>query len=41
MRNWNWTPRAKELWFMIKFTTYGFIFVGLLILADWWARNRG
>lgn len=39
MRNWNWTPRAYELWFMVKFVFYGLLITGLLVLADWVGRT--
>lgn len=39
MKTWPWTDRAREIWWMTKFTAAGFVFVGILLLADWWARN--
>lgn len=39
MKSWPWTDRAREIWWMAKFMFWGILFVGLLLLADWWARN--
>lgn len=39
MSNWNWTPRAYELWWMLKFTFKSLFVVGALVLADWIGRT--
>lgn len=39
MNKTNWTPRAHELWFMVKFTFYAFVITGVLVLADWVGRT--
>lgn len=39
MSNWNWTPRAYEIWWSIKFFFKGVLIVGALVLADWIGRT--
>lgn len=39
MKTWPWTNRAREIWWMVKFTFYASLVMALLVLADWFGRT--
>lgn len=39
IKSWNWTPRAYEILFYIKFTGYALLATALVVLADWVGRT--
>lgn len=39
LKTWPWTDKAREIWWMAKFTFYALLITGALVLADWVGRT--